>query len=173
MADATVMTMPSETWVSVDQWAALMGCSVRTAFRRAASGSVERMAGPDGSVRLRLPPTAALPVSRDPGLGDLPALVASVMTAKREAEGKAATALAEAQQARQMAARASRRTLVASALAASVVMTAGAWYMTASASMSERLRDAAARLSAAEQGRAAAMDQAAQSTAMAAQRAMS
>lgn len=151
MADATVMTATtSERWVTVEQWAALTGCSVRTAFRKAAKGEAERMTAPDGTVRLRLPDGTAMPVPPAGGLGGLPDLVASVMTAKREAEAQQARAWQEAQHAHQMAARAGRRALVAAAVAATCVMTAGAWFLTASGSMSVRLQEAAERVRLAE-----------------------
>lgn len=150
MADASDMTATSERWVTVEQWAALMGCSVRTAFRKAAKGEAERMTAPDGTVRLRLPDGTAMPVAAAGGLGGLPDLVASVMAAKREAEAQQARAWQEATQARHMAVRAGRRSLMSAAIAATCVMTAVGWYLTASGSMSARLQEAAERVRLAE-----------------------
>lgn len=172
MADASVMTATtatSERWVTVEQWAALTGCSVRTAFRKAAKGEAERMTAPDGTVRLRLPETAAVPLAPSGGLGGLPDLVATVMTAKREAEAQMAQAWREAQAARADAAKATRRSLVLAGLAATCVMTAGAWYLTASGSMAVMLQEAAERVRLADEARGRAEQGAAQMAAMARQ----
>ena len=136
--------------MSVDQWASMMGCSVRTAFRRAAKGEVQRMEAPDGSVRLRLPDGAVVPVTASVGAGGLPELVQRVMTLKQEAEAQREAAWQAARLADQRAAKAGRRTLVAAAVAAMCVMTAGGWYLTASGDMSARLQEAAASRAAME-----------------------